>query len=83
MVLAKIAIHLQLDEEMVESPAVADKLISYIRNPTGSWGEWQILRFGWLMQLHGVDIRESVAEVQMLYRMDVDARLTTQNAGVA
>ena len=35
------------------------------------------------MQLHGVDIRESVAEVQMLYRMDVDARLTTQNAGVA
>ena len=83
MVLAKIAIHLQLDEEMVESPAVADKLISYIRNPTGSWGEWQILRFGWLMQLHGVDIRESVAEVQTLYRMDVDARLTTQNAGVA
>lgn len=35
------------------------------------------------MQLHGVDIRESIAEVQTLYRMDVDARLTTQNAGVA
>ena len=49
----------------------------------GSWGEWQILRFGWLMQLHGVDIRESIAEVQVLYRMDVDARLTTQNAGVS
>ena len=35
------------------------------------------------MQLHGVDIREGVAEMQMLNRMDVDACLTTQNAGVA
>ena len=43
MVLAKIAIHLQLNEEMVESFAVADKLISYIRNPARGWGEWQIL----------------------------------------
>ena len=43
MVLAKIAIHLQLNEEMVESLAVADKLIPYIRNPMRSWGEWQIL----------------------------------------
>ena len=43
MVLAEIAIHLQLYEEMVESLAVADKLISYIRNPARGWGEWQIL----------------------------------------
>lgn len=43
MVLAKIAVHLQLNEEMVESLAVADKLIPYIRNPMRSWGEWQIL----------------------------------------
>lgn len=35
------------------------------------------------MQLNRVDIREGVADMQMLYRMDVDARLTTQNAGVA
>ena len=62
---------------MVESLAVADKLIPYIRNPTRSWGEWQILRFGWLMQLYGVDIREGVADMQMLHRVDVDACLTT------
>ena len=43
MVLAEIAIHLQLDEEMVESPAVADKLIPYIGNQARGWGEWQIL----------------------------------------
>lgn len=35
------------------------------------------------MQLNRVDIREGVADMQMLHRMDVDARLTTQNAGVA
>lgn len=35
------------------------------------------------MQLNRVDIREGVAEVQTLYRVDVDACLTTQNAGVA
>ena len=35
------------------------------------------------MQLNRVDIREGVADMQMLYRMDVDARLTTKNAGVA
>ena len=35
------------------------------------------------MQLNRVDIREGVAEMQTLHRMDVDARLTTQNAGVA
>ena len=43
MVLAEIAIHLQLYEEMVESLAVADKLIPYIRNPARGRGEWQIL----------------------------------------
>ena len=35
------------------------------------------------MQLNRVDIREGVADMQMLHRVDVDARLTTQNAGVA
>ena len=35
------------------------------------------------MQLNRVDIREGVADMQMLHRMDVNARLTTQNAGVA
>ena len=62
---------------MVESLAVADKLIPYIRNPARGWGERQILRFGWLMQLYGVDIREGVADMQMLHRVDVDACLTT------
>ena len=77
MVLAKIAVHLQFDKEMLEHLTVAEELIPYIRSPTRSWGEWQILRFGWLMQLNRVDIREGVADMQMLHRVDVDARLTT------
>ena len=77
MVLAKIAVHLQFDKEMLEHLAVAEELIPYIRNPTRSWGEWQILRFGWLMQLYGVDIREGVAEMKMLQQMNIDACLTT------
>ena len=35
------------------------------------------------MQLNRVDIREGVADMQMLHRVDVDACLTTQNTGIA
>ena len=35
------------------------------------------------MQLNRIDVGEGVADMQLLHRMDVDACLTTQNAGVA
>ena len=35
------------------------------------------------MQLNRIDVGEGVADMQMLHRVDVDARLTTQNAGIA
>ena len=83
MVLAEIAIHLELHKEVVEGIAAADELILHVRHPPGSRGEGQVLRLGRLVELHGIDIRKSIAKMQVLDGMNVHTRLTTQDAGIA
>lgn len=71
MILAKIATCGKLQEKIVEGATIAHKLVFDIRIPTRRRGEWQIFRLLRLAQLDGVDVRETIADMQAWQGMDI------------
>lgn len=82
VVLAKVAIHVKLQEEIVEGATIADELILDVRVPTWCRSERNILRVGWLMKLNRVDIRKTVPDVEMGQRMHIHRCLTTPDTSI-
>ena len=82
VILAEIAIHGKLQEEIIKGSSTTDKLILHIPIPSWRRSQRQILRFRWLMKLYGIDIRETIADMQMRQWMHIHPSLATKDASI-
>ena len=83
MVLAQVHLATNSSISVVEHATVADEIITNIEIPTRGGRERQILGLSGLMELHTIDIREGVGDMELFERMNVDHQFTSHQASVA
>ena len=83
VILAQVALHFQLGIEVVERLSIPDESVTHLAIPPWCRRHGQVLRIVWLMELHRVDERERIGDVQGFDRMHVDGELSTPKTGIA
>ena len=83
MVLAQVHLATNSSISVVEHATVADEIITNIEIPTRGGRERQILGLSGLMELHTIDIREGVGDMELFDGMNIDHQFSSHQASVA
>ncbi len=83
MVLTEVTFRLQGYVSVVQYVAVADEVVAQITRKARSWCPRQILALARLMELHTVNVRKRVLEVETVDGVEVDTCLTSEHACIA